>query len=218
VRVAYRPFYKPVDAGQEISPRLAHSFFAFAGLRPVASQHSMAEDQVIRKYAAIAGQTIVEIGVAEGSSAASMRESMPTDASLYLIDPYPSGKIPFLNMTFLVAQKAVNAVQNGSVIWLKDFSFDAIQQWDRSLEIDLLFIDGDHSEQGCFRDWQDWSPLVRVGGYVLFHDACLFHGGWPVETDGPVMVVNKVFKSQSPTDQWKIIEEVNSVVVVQRQF
>jgi cephalosporin hydroxylase len=218
VRIAFRPFYKPVDAGQEVSSKLAHPFFAFTGLRPLASEHSHSEDQVIRKYAELAGNTIVEIGVAEGGSAVSTRESMSAHACLYLIDPYLSGKIPFLSMTFLVAQKAVNSVQNGSVVWIKEFSFNAIQEWDRGKTIDLLFIDGDHSEEGCLKDWEEWSPYVRVGGYVMFHDARLFPGGWPIESDGPVKVVNKLFREQPFNEQWKIVEEVNSVVAVQKQF
>src|SRR5690348_3819631 len=37
--------------------------------------------------------------------------------------------------------------------------------------LELLFIDGDHSYEGARRDFERWSPLVRVGGTVLFHDA-----------------------------------------------
>ncbi len=37
-------------------------------------------------------------------------------------------------------------------------------------EIDLLFIDGDHSYQGCKQDWDMYGPLVRPGGIVAFHD------------------------------------------------
>jgi predicted O-methyltransferase YrrM len=37
--------------------------------------------------------------------------------------------------------------------------------------IEVLFIDGDHSEQGVRTDFERWSPPVVVGGHVLFHDA-----------------------------------------------
>ncbi len=36
--------------------------------------------------------------------------------------------------------------------------------------VDVLFIDGDHSEAGAYMDWQMYGPLVRPGGLVLFHD------------------------------------------------
>ncbi len=35
---------------------------------------------------------------------------------------------------------------------------------------DFLHIDGDHSEAGAQADWDNFSPLVRKGGIVAFHD------------------------------------------------
>ncbi|MBL8723769.1 MAG: class I SAM-dependent methyltransferase [Planctomycetes bacterium] len=36
--------------------------------------------------------------------------------------------------------------------------------------IDLLFVDGDHSEAAVRRDVADWAPKVRPGGYLVLHD------------------------------------------------
>jgi predicted O-methyltransferase YrrM len=36
--------------------------------------------------------------------------------------------------------------------------------------LDLLFIDGDHSYEGVRADFNLYSPLVRAGGIVAFHD------------------------------------------------
>lgn len=36
--------------------------------------------------------------------------------------------------------------------------------------IDLLFIDGDHTYEGVKKDWEMYSPLVRLGGLIVFHD------------------------------------------------
>lgn len=36
--------------------------------------------------------------------------------------------------------------------------------------IDLLFIDGDHSYQGVKQDFEMYSPLVKDGGLIVFHD------------------------------------------------
>ena len=38
-------------------------------------------------------------------------------------------------------------------------------------EIDLLFIDGDHREEGVRADFDRWSPLLSARGHVIFHDA-----------------------------------------------
>lgn len=38
-------------------------------------------------------------------------------------------------------------------------------------EIDLLFIDGDHSYEGVKKDYEMYESLVRKGGCIAFHDA-----------------------------------------------
>jgi predicted O-methyltransferase YrrM len=38
------------------------------------------------------------------------------------------------------------------------------------LPVDLLFIDGDHTYKGVREDFEMYSPLVRSGGLVVFHD------------------------------------------------
>ena len=45
-------------------------------------------------------------------------------------------------------------------------------------KLDLLFIDGDHTYEGVKKDFEMYSPLVRVGGLIAFHDIC-FHPHFP---------------------------------------
>lgn len=44
-------------------------------------------------------------------------------------------------------------------------------------KLDFLFIDGDHSAEGVRQDWEMYSPLVKAGGLVAFHDIkeCEYH-------------------------------------------
>jgi predicted O-methyltransferase YrrM len=37
-------------------------------------------------------------------------------------------------------------------------------------KLDFLFIDGDHTYEGVKKDFEMYSPLVRGGGIVAFHD------------------------------------------------
>lgn len=37
--------------------------------------------------------------------------------------------------------------------------------------VDMLFIDGDHREAAVRADFERWSPLLRLDGHVLLHDA-----------------------------------------------
>ncbi|MDX2074132.1 MAG: class I SAM-dependent methyltransferase [Alphaproteobacteria bacterium] len=39
---------------------------------------------------------------------------------------------------------------------------------------DMLFIDGDHSYQGCTNDLENWFPELASGGHVVLHDC--YHG------------------------------------------
>jgi predicted O-methyltransferase YrrM len=54
--------------------------------------------------------------------------------------------------------------------------------------IDLLFIDGDHSEEGARADFERWSPHVVSGGHVLFHDAVLADDFIDTFAPGPAAV------------------------------
>jgi predicted O-methyltransferase YrrM len=40
----------------------------------------------------------------------------------------------------------------------------------KTQEVDVLLIDGDHTYQGVSKDFQMYSPLVKKGGIVVFHD------------------------------------------------
>jgi len=50
---------------------------------------------------------------------------------------------------------------------------------DITQSLDVLFIDGDHTYEGVKRDFRSYSPLVRTGGIVAFHDIAEH----PKETD-----------------------------------
>lgn len=202
---------RPVDANGQVSRHLSSPVFAFLGLRPVMAQHTREEDELLRQAAA--GQTcIVEIGVAEGASAAALRSTMALDGTLYLIDPFHLSRWKPINGMKRTARRAVGAVPRGRVVWIEKFSDDAIPGW--STPIDLLFVDGDHQEEAVARDWKNWSQFVVAGGLVVFHDARAFEGGWTAPDWGPVRLVNRLFRNGG-TSGWRIICEVHSMVVVE---
>jgi hypothetical protein len=92
-------------------------------------------------------------------------------------------------------------------------SQDVGRRWDGP-EVDLVFIDGDHSPAGCREDWDVWHPHVRLGGVVAFHDARLDEPhGWG--SPGATSVVNELFRPDPPAG-WRMLAEVDSLVAVQR--
>jgi hypothetical protein len=45
-------------------------------------------------------------------------------------------------------------------------------------QVDLLFIDGDHSYAGCMSDFEMYRHLVAPDGLIVFHDICMFPDEW----------------------------------------
>ena len=56
----------------------------------------------------------------------------------------------------------------------KNSHLEATRDWAKAIlredELDILYIDGDHTYAGVKADFELWSPLVRPGGHVIFHD------------------------------------------------
>jgi predicted O-methyltransferase YrrM len=202
-----------LDYGGAFVPSLRHPFYAFLGARPFLAQHTAEEHAALKKWAR-GRSTIVEIGVAEGVSALALREGMSADATLHLIDPFHLSRVPALNFVKRSAHRAVATCPRGKVVWIEQFSFDCAKKWREP--IDLLLIDGDHSERGVRRDWDDWSGFVKPGGIVIFHDARLFQGGWTTPEYGPIRLVDNLFRTQR-IPGWSIVEELHSLVVVLKQ-
>lgn len=49
-------------------------------------------------------------------------------------------------------------------------------------EADFLFIDADHTEKGVRSDYAMYSPLVRTGGLIAFHDIAITNPEYGVRT------------------------------------
>jgi predicted O-methyltransferase YrrM len=194
-------------------PRLSHPVCAWLGLRPALAQHTGAEHAALKRWAANR-RCLVEIGVAEGVSALALREAMDGDGRLYLIDPFHLSRVPALNFMKRTARRTVATCSRGEVVWINEFSYDAAAKWDTA--VDLLMIDGDHSDQGVQRDWDDWGRFVVPKGVAIFHDARIFEGGWTTPEYGPVRLVDRVFREQKILG-WEIVEEVHSLVVLERR-
>jgi len=98
------------------------------------------------------GGTYVEIGVAFGKSLRIIRNHFP-EMSVTGIDKINHGvqqKVPFAKVILGDANEIV-----------KDFTDESI---------DTLFIDGDHTYNGCMKDFIMWYPKVKKGGSIIFHD------------------------------------------------
>ncbi|MBC7851046.1 MAG: class I SAM-dependent methyltransferase [Chitinophagaceae bacterium] len=53
------------------------------------------------------------------------------------------------------------------IVVKKGYSYEFPHDFEK---IDFLFIDGDHSIEGCKSDFELFSPRIVPGGYIAFHD------------------------------------------------
>ena len=179
--------------------------------------HTGAEAALLGRLAA-RRRVAVEIGVYEGSSAVVLVRAMDRGATLHLVDPYVtnalrSGWRGVERATRRTVMREARRHDGPRVRWHVAYSHDAARGW--SDPVDLLFIDGDHTETGARQDWDDWSGFVVAGGDVVFHDARHGRpggGGLP----GPTAVVDRLFRGPGALAGWELAEEVDSAVVVRR--
>ena len=94
--------------------------------------------------------------------------------------------------------------------WHVALSHEVAEHW--SGEVDLVFIDGDHSEAGCELDWSSWHRFVAVGGRVVFHDARADQPGGR-GLPGPTAVVARHFRGAASAE-WEMLAEADRTVVV----
>jgi len=118
---------------------------------------------------------IVNIGAGAGTSGLSFMESRK-DKFLYTIDitdkSNPFGcleaeRIQFKNAGFCLDEHNHQIHKDSVTVgknW-KDYYVDGSHK-----KIDLVFIDGEHSYEGCIGDFESWLPNVKKNGIISIHD------------------------------------------------
>jgi predicted O-methyltransferase YrrM len=207
-------------AGVRDDPRL-RAVALGAGLIPPRTMHSEAEAATL--VALVRGaRRVVELGVYEGSSAVVLVRALDPGAELVLVDPYtddtrwaalPQGAWANATATRLAVARARRR-RGASVRWIRQRSQDVGRCWDGG-PVDLAFIDGDHSYEGCRDDWESWRDHVSPGGFVAFHDARASRPGGS-GAPGPTRVVDETFRTSS-ADGWMLSDEVDALVVVRKR-
>jgi MMP 1-O-methyltransferase len=162
----------------------------------------------------------VEIGCWQGKSTVCLAEGLKNKKSpqLTCIDPFDaSGDIASESMygeREKVLEAPLRATFEANLIETNvreivdvrpGYSYDHADKYQDS--IDLLFLDGDHSYAAIRRDYEDWSPKVRAGGFLAMHD--VVH---PVHT-GPKRIVDELVADDP---QWTDHRYVDSMFVARK--
>jgi predicted O-methyltransferase YrrM len=161
-----------------------------------------------------AGRTrLAEIGVWQGATTRQLRSGMAPDATLFAVDPYPTGRLG-ISYQKIIAHREVGRVINGSVVWLEQTGVEAAADpiVRAAAPFDFVFIDGDHTYEGLHGDWSAWSPLIAPSGIVALHDSVLPAGGGA--SAGSMRYFAEVI---SRDDRFETIETLHSLSVLRRR-
>jgi hypothetical protein len=104
--------------------------------------------------------TIVEIGTADGGT------------SLLMYRHCAGRGIKIITIDTAATKKAHGILKNTGVEMVSGCSWKYASEWKKfhTEKVDLLFIDGDHSFIGVYRDFLRWNVHLGQKGAVLFHD------------------------------------------------
>lgn len=122
---------------------------------------------LLERVQALGARRVLEIGTFEGGTLALLAQVAAPDARILSLDinyyDYRLHSYPRLARARQVI-KCINADTH------RRETLAAVNHWLGKDRLDVLFIDGDHSYEGVKADFEMYSPLVRTGGLIAFHD------------------------------------------------
>jgi predicted O-methyltransferase YrrM len=150
----------------------ALAFARTLGIGPTQSDEEILA--LLERLRAEPPRTVVEIGTDEGGTLFLWTRVAAADALLVALDIRPLGMLGPWSAWALVRRSFARARQRVELLMPVDSHADAtLARLRRVLggrPVDFLFLDGDHSYEGVRDDFAMYSPLVRPGGLVAFHD------------------------------------------------
>jgi predicted O-methyltransferase YrrM len=117
---------------------------------------------------------LLEIGTALGGTLFSFSRTANSHATLISVDlpggkfgsGYPIWRIPYYK-SFASKYQKIRLLRRSS----HDLNtLNMVKGYLNNAQLDVLFIDGDHTYKGVKQDFELYSSLVRKGGLVVFHD------------------------------------------------
>lgn len=152
----------------------------------------------------------VEIGSLDGFSAHIILKH--SELQLTAIDPIiPDSMEPSLigNADMILE----NTKEYGErFTFIQDYSYNVSSSF--TYPLDFLFIDGDHSYDGCLKDFHQWAPKVKVGGILAMHDSRMGRPGGANFHEGPSKVAKELLYGQP--GRWEIIGEGFSLTMARK--
>jgi predicted O-methyltransferase YrrM len=151
--------------------------FVFSGyhglVRPMQIRHEI--EALFKLLKEKRPKYILEIGTAfTGGTLFLLSRAASHDAAIISCDlpfgefggGYPIWKVPFFK-SFATNDQEIKLIRANSH---EESTLLKIKSILEGNELDVLFIDGDHTYQGVKKDFMMYSPLVKKAGFIIFHD------------------------------------------------
>jgi predicted O-methyltransferase YrrM len=165
---------RTADSRLDHSSELVPLVFTFAGafLEPLQIEAELAE--LVTEVRRLNPANVLEIGTARGGTLFLWTRLAQPDAIVVSID-LRGGKFGggysrwrgHVYRRFRRKHQRLHLLREDSH---EPRTFNKTRELFRGRQIDLLFIDGDHTYEGVKKDWEMYSGLVRPGGLIVFHD------------------------------------------------
>ncbi len=147
------------------NPKLAQAFRV--------KSHLTARERVVLNRLASRKETILEIGSYIGASACCFGTAMKKYGfgRVFCIDTWNNDAMTEGNRDTYTEFLKNTASFAQFIIPVRGFSTEVVEQITvKTNQVDLLFIDGDHSYEGVKADWDAYKGFLKGGSIVVFHD------------------------------------------------
>lgn len=157
----------------DLSIKIRH-YYLYPGFS-IRSHMTLSERLALYFLAVKGNQNIcLEIGSYEGASAYFISAGLAKknqSGKLYCIDTWNNDAMTEGHRDTYAEFTKNTAPYAGYVVPVRGYSTQVVEQIAGQIEqINLLFIDGDHSYEGVKADWDAYKSFLKPGSVVVFHD------------------------------------------------
>lgn len=157
------------------------------------------------------GGIIVELGCEYGRSAAVFCAGAKPTVKIFSFDLFPTDHAVVGDLLEVHKANMTEAGFQGRTVIVKFDSSSAGHKWPYG-EVDLLFVDADHSYEAVKRDIEAWTLHIKVGGFVAFHDCAQGKA-----SDHPLhKEVSRAVNEFWNPYEWRELPQVDSLRVFER--
>jgi predicted O-methyltransferase YrrM len=205
--LAMRKFKARVEKIENINEAIDFAFgFNYAGLSIRPGQFKNEIFQLLKVVENLNAIRVMEIGTAKGGTLFLFCQVASPMAKMISAD-LPGGKFGGgysssknkLYKTFAKANQEIILIRKNTH---EIETLDEVKTVLNEQNLDFLFIDGDHTYKGVKEDFEMYSPLVRKGGVIAFHDIAKHPTQTECEVNKFWEEIRKNYKFDEFVDNW----------------